>query len=139
MTRLVVALAFVALVGCGASPVRVNATANSVAVVTLATAQRVVLARVDAEIAACAGVAACLDLAQARVAPWAAGLDAFRGAVLIHREAVEIGALGEDGDVLRESLRRAWSLVTAEYDASLRWLQSLGVDVGVLGALPEVM
>lgn len=125
--------------GCGASPVRVNATANSVAVEALGALQRVVLADVDRDIAACANDVPCLNAAEREQRAGAVVLDGFRGVVLLHREAVEIGAVREDGDALRETLRRAWALVTAEYDAALRWLQLLGVDVGVLGALPEVM
>lgn len=140
---IVIACAFVAscLSGCGASPLRINATASTVAAAALEPVRRVVLEESDAAIAACASSAdrpACLDSAQRHSAAIGLGFDSVRLAVVAHREGVEVAAIAGDGDAVGRILARSWALVLREYEALLAMLAAAGMDVSSLLALPEV-
>lgn len=131
------------LTGCGASAIRINATANTVATVALEQAHRAVLAETDEAIAACppAGSpdrAACLAAGEERIRPLGIAYDGFRLAVVAHREGVETAAIAGDSDIVRVTLARSWAIATREYDALLELLLAGGADVSFLMPLPEV-
>ena len=134
----VLALLGLTLAGCGASAIRTHATASTVAAVTLDQGRRALVAETRESIAACSGDRACLDAAEARIAPLGVAFDAVRLAAVAHREAVEAAHVAGDGDAVGLALGRAWHVLADEWPSFLAMLQAAGVDVGALMPLPEV-
>jgi hypothetical protein len=127
--------------GCGASAIRINATASTVAAAALEPARRIVSAEADAAIAACATSPdrpACLTAAEQRSTALGLGFDSVRLAVVAHREGLEVAVVAGDSDAVGRILARAWALVLREYEALLAMLAAAGMDVSALMALPEV-
>lgn len=125
--------------GCGASAVRMHASANTVATAALAEVREAISGEVDRQIAACATADdrhACLDASEAATRPVVVAVDAARATVVVHREAVEIAAVGDDQRAA-VALVRVWALVMREIGHAIDLARAAGLEINPID-LPEV-
>lgn len=139
LTAVLVAIAFVALSGCGASAVRIHATSATIAT-QAASAIRAELVRArDAAIAECGARPvddrlACLDEAEERHSAASIAFDAAVMAIAEYREGIEVAHLAHDQEIAAVVLSRLKSHAESQIERAIELARASGarVDVGEL-------
>jgi hypothetical protein len=114
--------------GCGASAIRVQARAATIATVALEGVQRVTMAETHARLSACQDDA-CTVAVEADMAPIALAHDAARATLTGWVEALDVAAIaGDDGDVIAALITAATRWLS-EWSTLARVLAAIGLDV----------